>query len=416
PPFGAATADAVNAAFGDLLRLPAIFGADVDAALAAGRGDRGVGLCQTCVVRGMARVAAARVKEFDACVTAGLRRGTIQSAAGLGACLDADAKHRVARAIARAGRSVRKKCATTSIPTALPGECAASGADAVFDCVTGRLQCGVCLAVDAADGVGRLCHTYADGVATVFCGTRPATTQSVARQWDEELLGAIRRDTPRPTVHARNLFHASVAMWDAWAAYDPTAKGYLVREKRTASDVEHDRAIAISFAAYRLLTERFPKSPGAAASQASFDQRFENLGFDKSFTDTAGDSPAAFGNRVAAAVIAHGQADGSNEANDYADDSGYVSVNDPLIVKQPGTTMVDPNHWQPLALDQIISQNGIVQPGKVQVYVGPHWGSVTPFALNLSHPDVTPPPPPLLGGVGDDLFKTRIVESIMLSS
>ena len=48
---------------------------------------------------------------------------------------------------------------------------------------------------------------------------------------------AIRRALPNPPVHARNLFHTSVAMWDAWAVYDPTASGYLVKEKHTASDV-----------------------------------------------------------------------------------------------------------------------------------------------------------------------------------
>src|SRR3989441_11975203 len=53
---------------------------------------------------------------------------------------------------------------------------------------------------------------------------------SVARRWDEALLGAIRRSLPNPPVHARNLFHVSVAMWDAWAAYDPTASGYLFKE------------------------------------------------------------------------------------------------------------------------------------------------------------------------------------------
>ena len=46
-----------------------------------------------------------------------------------------------------------------------------------------------------------------------------STQQSIARQWDEVLLDAIRRDTPRPTVHARNLFHLSGVMWDAWRAY-----------------------------------------------------------------------------------------------------------------------------------------------------------------------------------------------------
>ena len=39
-------------------------------------------------------------------------------------------------------------------------------------------------------------------------------THSVARQWNEQLLAAIRVDYARPTVHARNLYHVSVAMWD----------------------------------------------------------------------------------------------------------------------------------------------------------------------------------------------------------
>src|SRR6186713_1807562 len=46
------------------------------------------------------------------------------------------------------------------------------------------------------------------------------TGHSVARQWNEVLLQAIRRDFARPTVHARNLFHVSGAMWDAFASYD----------------------------------------------------------------------------------------------------------------------------------------------------------------------------------------------------
>ena len=51
---------------------------------------------------------------------------------------------------------------------------------------------------------------------------------SVARRWDEALLDAVRRALPAPTVHARNLFHVSAAMWDAWATYDPDAAGYFL--------------------------------------------------------------------------------------------------------------------------------------------------------------------------------------------
>ncbi len=50
---------------------------------------------------------------------------------------------------------------------------------------------------------------------------------SVARVWDEQLLGLIRQVVPAPTEHARNLFHTSAAMWDAWAAYEHDGRRLL---------------------------------------------------------------------------------------------------------------------------------------------------------------------------------------------
>src|SRR5437773_12502906 len=84
-------------------------------------------------------------------------------------------------------------------------------------------------------------------------------TWSVARRWDEAMLDAIRRSLPNPPVHARNLFHVSVAMWDAWAAYDTTASGYVFKEKPRADpcDVRAAREEAVSYAAYRVMTARF---------------------------------------------------------------------------------------------------------------------------------------------------------------
>ena len=70
--------------------------------------------------------------------------------------------------------------------------------------------------------------------------------QSVARVWNEQVLALIRQVVPAPTVHARNLFHLSAAMWDAWAAYDPAADGYLVTEKATAGDVTAAREAAMT--------------------------------------------------------------------------------------------------------------------------------------------------------------------------
>ena len=61
--------------------------------------------------------------------------------------------------------------------------------------------------------------------------------QSVARQWIDECLQAIRTDFPAPTVHARNLYHLSAAMYDAWASYDSVAIGLFRHEKSSANDL-----------------------------------------------------------------------------------------------------------------------------------------------------------------------------------
>ena len=45
----------------------------------------------------------------------------------------------------------------------------------------------------------------------------------VPRQWNDILLEPIRNKFARPTVHARNLFHISIAMYDAWAIYKDEA-------------------------------------------------------------------------------------------------------------------------------------------------------------------------------------------------
>ena len=54
---------------------------------------------------------------------------------------------------------------------------------------------------------------------------------SIARKWNEVLLEAIRNDYGRPTVYARNLFHTSIAIYDAWAFYDNKADTYSLGRK-----------------------------------------------------------------------------------------------------------------------------------------------------------------------------------------
>jgi hypothetical protein len=207
----------------------------------------------------------------------------------------------------------------------------------------------------------------------------------------------------------------SAAMWDAWAAYDSTASGYFVTEKHRASDVAAARDEAISYAAYRILTARYIKSVGASESLSEFDDLMDSLCYPLDNTTVDGDSPAAVGNRIAATVIAYGLTDGSNQADGYTDPD-YLPVNPPLVVAQSGTTMVDPNRWQPLQLEHMISQNGIPVVNGVQQFIGPHWGGVKGFALPAAGRDrlpLDPGQPPRLGDPAtDQAFKDQALEVI----
>lgn len=218
---------------------------------------------------------------------------------------------------------------------------------------------------------------------------------SVARQWNDMLLESIRKDFARPTVHARNLFHVSMAMWDAWSAYDTGSCPVLLGETldgftclfdgiATPADIDAARDTAITFASYRIMSHRFANSPNAALLQQGYDVHIAAQGMAPSFVsqDYSTGSAAALGNYIAQCVIDFGLQDGSNEANQYIN-TAYLPVNPPLIVEAPGNPdIADYNRWQPLTLDIFIDQSGNEIPGETPEFLSPEWGQVTPFALD----------------------------------
>jgi hypothetical protein len=273
---------------------------------------------------------------------------------------------------------------------------------------------------------GAILVTVFAGWLVICCGADLAA-QSVARQWNEELLAAIRKDFPAPTVHARNLFHASVAMYDAWAAYDCRAVGYLHNEEAIAMDLAAARNEAVSYAAYRVLTARYALAVDPTNTLPAFHARMAALGYDANIATTLGTSPAAVGNRCAGAVLSHGASDGANEASGYADTTGYTPTNKPLLIALSGTQLLngtgrlnDPSRWQPLAFDLRVTQNGLIVD-EVQEFVGPHWGYVAPFALSGAwssgvYQDCDPGSPPQLSSPSGEAFKQTFLTNIYLSS
>jgi len=218
--------------------------------------------------------------------------------------------------------------------------------------------------------------------------------QSVARNWNEALLDAIRNDFARPTIHARNLFHISAAMYDAWAAFDSVALPYLLgnyvhgfscgfEDVQPSNDVKADREKAISYAAFRLLNHRFQYSPAATESLAMFERLMMEMGYNPSYTsdDYSSGDAAALGNYIAQCYLDYGLQDGSNEANQYVN-TAYSPVNTPLIPLLPGNPDLDnPNRWQPLTLEVFIDQAGNQIPRNTPEFLSAEWGIVSPFSL-----------------------------------
>ncbi|MFC3195590.1 vanadium-dependent haloperoxidase [Marinicella sediminis] len=257
--------------------------------------------------------------------------------------------------------------------------------------------------------------------------TTEISLAAVARDWNEVLLDAIREDQARPTVHARNLYHVSAAMYDAWCVYDSQCDGVFYQQKHTPeTNLNDDRAESISYATYRLLLWRFSPSVGADVSIPAINTHMTTLGYDPNVTTQQGDSPAAIGNRIAQLIIDQGLTDGTNELNDY-ENQFYEPVNEPLLPDFPGNPdITDPNRWQPLALEYFKDQSGIII-GEYPDFLSPEWGQVDTFSLRAA--DATdyqrdgfpyrvykdPGAPPYIGGTGDADYKAGFEQVVLFS-
>jgi hypothetical protein len=258
----------------------------------------------------------------------------------------------------------------------------------------------------------------------------PCDGDNVILRWDEQLLSAIRAYPAQtgPTITSRALGVLHTATYDAWAAYDPTAK--VTRSDGPTQQLANrntlaNKQAAISYAAARVLNDLFPVPPVCSSppnpptpfcpippstnppspGYQTPDTLLVSLGYPVNTTpalptDTAA-TPAGVGNLAAKAVLDFRHGDGSNQLNGYADTTGYKPANLWNLVK-------DRWRWQPLC---VLTPAGVAA-GKpplrdpslpcpdttpptyytLQQPLTPQWGTVTPFSLAPSKYRVTGPP------------------------
>ncbi len=248
-------------------------------------------------------------------------------------------------------------------------------------------------------------------VTTVTITTRPAKaangpawpidtygtanpSDNVIIKWDEQLLNTIRRNPKAtgPTVTARAIGILHTATYDAWAAYDPVAVGTRLGGSLRRPENERipeNKSKAISYAAYRVLTDLFPD----AANTSFYNTQMANLNYDPNDTSTDTTTPQGIGNVAAQAVIDFRHGDGSNQSGGYADTTGYQPVNS-------WQTVSDPWRWQPLCVPLVPYGTPCTAPSTIQKPLTPQWGTIIPFALDpTTHmPSLLPqmPGPPKL--------------------
>ncbi len=203
---------------------------------------------------------------------------------------------------------------------------------------------------------------------------------TVSVLWDRAAQQAVIETRVGPTVASRAYGLVHTAMFDAWAAYDETAIATQLGDdlqRPKAENTNANKAEAMSFAAYQVLSELFPEQT------AIFDDVMVELGFDLVNTSTDTTTPAGIGNFSAEVLMNFRQEDGANQANDYVDTTSYAPVNTPDNIRA-----ID--RWTPERVP-INSPDAALQE-----FLTPQWGMVEAFSFDSPDPLRPEAPQPFL--------------------
>ncbi|WNF12994.1 vanadium-dependent haloperoxidase [Microcystis aeruginosa] len=203
------------------------------------------------------------------------------------------------------------------------------------------------------------------GIAsTALLPVSSAQAVTVASDWIGAATQGVRNQPQGPTVASRLYGILGTAMYDAWSAYEATPISTVLGDtlqRPTSENTQANKQEAISFAAYRVLTELLP------TQTANLTARMNSLGYNPNNTSTDTTTAAGIGNTIAATLMNARRNDGSNQLNNYVDTIGYSTPNTP-------TQVVNIELWTPESVP-------IDSGSALQRYLTPHWGTVQSFSL-----------------------------------
>ncbi len=177
PDFGPTSATAINdaAVQKELDLFEDLFGTDLDAAIVLESALLGKdkSKCQLATAKALKKCQLTKLKEFNKCKKEGLKAATVHDAVTLGACIGKDAKGKIAKACdTKLFGTMIKKCLDKGQDYAslFPGICVGEASWGDFHgCIEARVECRVCLALNAADGSKRNCDQFDDGLFNATC-------------------------------------------------------------------------------------------------------------------------------------------------------------------------------------------------------------------------------------------------------